>query len=197
MNAWHEFRNIAGETIPAFACLKITGVLPDEDEQQIAFRAEKPDGYGAQYRHMLNGPVEVPSGAFGVCTAAFPAWALYDGGGAPDPAGVWGPVAGSWSLHKNVGGFLSLGTGVDGRLLVVRAPLLQLRVTLDGELAHGGTAEASPFAWDGSTWTEDASHTVTVREAIGIDEPIEAGTVCWCVYEPTWDGFVVVSAECS
>jgi hypothetical protein len=130
---WLECRNASAEEAPGFALVKIAGVDAD-GTLQLA----KPDTDGQD--GLVLGPAALAAGARGLCTADFPAWALYDvADGTPALGETWGAGAGSWKLRKNKPGWRVLGGAADGRVIVLRNELTGLAVAaVDGSPSYSG-----------------------------------------------------------
>jgi hypothetical protein len=191
---WISFRNDSGGEIPAFGIIKITGIVLVDQKPYL--KAEKSDAYGAQYDHYVNGAVAVPSSAYGKCASGAdgPVWAAYDDAETPAFGEHWGPINADWELKKKSGGFRIYGEPTDGRVLVLRAPLIRVRGELDGDLADASTATVSAYYWNGSAWTDSGENISSVRVGIPISEDIESGKVVWMDFQN--DDWFVTAAEC-
>lgn len=138
-----QFRNDTSEDIPAYAVLRATGY--EEFGDRNVLTVEKPDSYGSQHLHFVNGMLKVPPDGYGVCyNPSEPWWALYDDADTPAFGETWGPVDGSWELKKHVGGFRVVGGAIGGiestsRVLVVRAPMLIFRGKITADITIGTT----------------------------------------------------------
>jgi len=109
---WLECRHASGEQAPGFALVRVVGVDGD-GTLQVA----QPDTDGQSV--LVLGPAGVPAGGRGLCTADFPAWALYEAGDGSATFGQsWGAGAGSWKLRKDKAGFRVLGGAASGRVIV-------------------------------------------------------------------------------
>ena len=101
---WLRGTNGAGETIPAFAVVRVTGSGTDD-----VYTAAKPDEDG-QYAFVW-GIHDTPAGFVGTLTNDYPAYALYESGdGAPAVGETWGAGAGSFKLRKDKPGFRVVGS---------------------------------------------------------------------------------------
>lgn len=107
------FKNAAGETIPAYAVMQVSGVLSAGGK---TLSVVKPDGSRKRV-FMLNGPSDVALGGFGWGRMHSPtAYALYDtSSGTPAYGELWGPTT-TWKLSKSQSGFEVIGgnTGAVG-----------------------------------------------------------------------------------
>lgn len=93
------------------------------DGQLILQTAQPTDIADCEKVLYVNGPVDLAANAYGRCTMAqAPVYALYSGD-APSAGDKVGPQATSWSLLKDNPGFLAVGTGSGGKVLVVRSVL--------------------------------------------------------------------------
>jgi len=153
------FRNDSGEQIPAFGVFKVTGSVTITDFGQ-ALKAEKPDTYGSQFIHFVNGPQPVDGTKIGYCAnPSQPVYAKYDTGTTPANADLWGPDS-SFDLKEDVGGFQIIGGVVSGRVLVVQAPMIMLLAKTDA--AHAKSASGTISVWDGTLGSEtDSTKNIT------------------------------------
>jgi hypothetical protein len=109
---WLACLNNSGQTIPAFAAVRVTDADSTGVLQGIQPTANGQDVY-------LNGPIPIKAGSVGRVTRDWPWYALYDSGtGTPANGDTWGATANSWKLAKNNAGFTVDG-GVDATLGVV------------------------------------------------------------------------------
>lgn len=119
---WLPFRNDAGETIPPFACMRVTGATTANGQR--VYTVAKPNGSGTV--HMINGPTQVTvAQLYGSGTFDMPATAFYNSGsGTPAFEEFWGPKSGQWSLEKGYSGYRiigdNLGSGSTARTVVDR-----------------------------------------------------------------------------
>lgn len=201
---WQPFKNLSRETIPPFAVVWIdgAGVRPD---QSPYLEARKPDWFGGQWLHFLNGPVSVEPEEFGACTSVFPAMAAFDSeDGEPSPGEMWGPRADDWTLRKNAGGFRVVGRpitddGID-RVLVIREPRLMLIGKTLEEISEGAIGDVLVLEWRANERgvvtleepEDEEANTIRALEVIGgiseIDEDVRV--IC------TWEPGLVIDDEC-
>lgn len=153
------FRNDSGEQIPEFGIIKVTEAVTVTDFGQV-LKAEKPDTYGSQFIHFVNGPQPVDDTKIGYCAnPSQPMFAKYDTGTTPANGQVWGPDS-SFDLKENVGGFQIIGGVVSGRVLVVQAPMILLLGKTDA--AHGKSASGTISVFDGTLGSEaDTTKNIT------------------------------------
>jgi hypothetical protein len=144
---WRECRNDSGEEVPAFAVLRVTGSTTVR--QQLVLTVSKPNAYGSQGLHAVNGPQAIASGKSGVCTFSSPAPVLYDtGDGTPAVGERWGPRDSSWKLRKNTGGFQISGSpdSTSGVVLAVVSPMLSFVGKTDSSHSKGSTGTISIYS---------------------------------------------------
>lgn len=102
------FRNDAGEDIPAWAVMKITGTVTVDET--IYWTVEKPGTEFSRF-YLVNGPDVVTAYTYG--TGSFvdlPDRVLYDSAdGTPAYGQWWGPYPSSWKLRRHMYGFRILG----------------------------------------------------------------------------------------
>lgn len=163
LNNWEiPFKNTSGETIPPFAVLRITG------SQTIGGRAileaQKPNTYGSQWSHYLNGPMEVENTKFGSCTNIFPALADF-GTGSIAQGELWGPRNNSWLLQENTGGFRIIDAAPDSGLAIVdRHPMMVFYGKFTGSVSKGSTGTVTVY-WGGSSTSQTISSVYAVSGA--------------------------------
>lgn len=115
---YHEFceypvQNASGETIPAFACLQVSGYQSFivNGEPVIGFSVKKPDGKGKLY--LINSPYDIPAGGQGDASDSPGSFVLFEGSlpsAAEDGSLVeWGPKKDSWAISKDGKGFVIVG----------------------------------------------------------------------------------------
>lgn len=98
---WLPFRNDAGESIPAYALLRITGVAILNE--QTIYSAEKPNASTTHLVWAFNSDLVVASGStnLGLCTFDFPAIAKTAASANPAINEQWGPKNAEWYIVKN------------------------------------------------------------------------------------------------
>lgn len=142
------FRNDAGEPIPAFGIVRITGLAVLEPGR-VVLTAGKPNTYGCQWQCMVNGPTPVDTGKYGVCSRGPFVAALYDTADSPPVAGErWGPRESTWKLRRNTGGFVVVGVTKSSAGLVLVQPAAMLSFVGKTDAAHnkGATGTISIYA---------------------------------------------------
>ncbi len=132
---WLAVQNDSGETIPAFALLRVTG-----GGKTGPTTVEQPDTDGGY--SWVAGAEPTPEDFAGAATAGSgPTWAAYDpADGTPAVGETWGAGAGSWLLRKGNDGFLIVGDP-DEDLEIVP-------VARTGAAATGGGGGFTPTAAD-------------------------------------------------
>lgn len=101
-----KFRNNSGETVPAYGCMRVTGV--ELDEGVLRFVVAKPDtSFNRLY--LVNSGSSVASGAPGWGTWLYHADKVLYESGTPAFGESWGPKASQWSLAKWRYGFTIQG----------------------------------------------------------------------------------------
>lgn len=100
------FRNDSGETIPAYAVMRITGTATIGTDTTV-YKVEKPNTTFSRW-YLVNGPDTVSTsqlyGTGSFCNIADRV--LYDSGdGTPSQGQVWGPYPSQWSLKRQMYGF--------------------------------------------------------------------------------------------
>lgn len=169
---WWPVRNDSGEEVPAFACMRITGMFAPFTTggesftrvgySNLGFTVGKPNTFASQYSHLFNGPTPITPGAVG--QGAFGHVMLGRGGGAAAGSNI-GPINNSWDLHSGSYGFTVVdSTVIDyfasadvATVRVVQAPALFLRGTTDetigssgGLVSVAGSSEKVTAKYDGS-----------------------------------------------
>jgi len=191
---WFQFRNDSGEPVVPFGVLRITGATTHNGFETLVIA--RPNAYGAQYLHALNGPVEVASGAFGLCLLGQPAYAAYNSGdGVPAFGEMWGPQSGTWLLRKNTGGFLVMGNADQAHqiVLVAPAPMLSFIGKTDAAHAKGATGTISIYA--GALGAETDT-TIDMAGVYNRFADLDAGKWVRCAWNGNAQSWELVSAEC-
>lgn len=116
------FTNVAGEEIPAWACMQITGT--DEIGGQNFLQADKPaDNDGTAGWFVFNGPYAVADGEEGYAQVG-PVFRGYKNAGTVTGGDKWQPVSGQWYIEQdNAGIFICAGADdIDEDVLKVFMP---------------------------------------------------------------------------
>jgi hypothetical protein len=146
------FRNDAGETIPAFAVMKITGTVTVDEA--ILWTVEKPGTEFSRF-YLVNGPDTVSTNdLYG--TGSFvdlPDRVLYDSGdGTPAYGQVWGPYPSSWKLRRHMYGFRILGdpNTTDTHVRCTQHWVMDIVGKADGAISLGSNGTVSVWKGDRS-----------------------------------------------
>lgn len=194
---WLEFRSDSVFEIPPFACMRITGSIFVGN--RIILTVDRPDKFGSQFGHLINGPAKViQQGDYGVGTFG-PMFAAYEiNDGLPLVDDPFGPIEGSWKLSRYSQGWRALkeDPGGDERVFVIQQPMVHLRAQLTTTLSNSATAMANPTYWDGAAW-QTTTFDVTVREAMGLTANINSGSIVFCEWEASLDNLIVTGAACA
>lgn len=175
---WLPLRNDSGETLPAFACARITGVTIVEG--QVVTTVAKPSTTLARH-YLINGPSAVANGKYGSGTIDCPAYVLYDTADTPAFQEGWGPKPSQWTIAKGFPGFTILGTnsgsGATSRTFALWEPITRLVGKADALVGSGSSGTVS--IWIGGTVGSESDSTinVTVYNRTGAD--LASGA--WCV----------------
>lgn len=150
-----KVKNTTSEVIPAFACMRITGV--EDIGGQTCIKVEKPTSTDGEF--LFNGPfpIAIPADA----TEDAPeelgvGWAFRHGvitmlGDAPTYAGaMYGPTVSSWEISEGGGAFVVYGRqDISSRALLGQIGTRKLMVVLDADLpaaTHALTGGSSCLA---------------------------------------------------
>lgn len=191
------YRNDAGEQIPPFGILRLTGAVTVNSRPYL--KAEKPDTYGSQYLHAINGPTAVESGDYGTCyvpAESFFVRAAYDtADGTPAFGEAWGPRSGTWKLKKNTGGFQIIGDpdSTNGTVLVARVPMLSFIGKTDASHAKGASGTISIYA---GTLGSESDTTVNMSSVWNRYANVSSGKWVRCAWDNDAQKWELVSAEC-
>lgn len=170
---WWPVRNDSGEEVPAFACMRITGMFSPFTSSDGSFQRvgvanmgltiSKPNTYGSQYSHLFNGPRPIASGATGQGVFGRVMLGRYSGtGGTAPAAGTYlGPKNGSWDLWAGIPGFLALDGLLEDNFNSSDVPTV--RVIQSPALFLKGTANAAigPSAGPGLVTVDGGGNQVT------------------------------------
>lgn len=186
-----DFRNDSGETAPAGALMRVTGIVSLNG--RTVFTINKPSKQ--HYLGILiNGPIPVADGGYGRATRTLPAVVLTDtAGGTINVGDICGTVDGSWGAQANRGGQFQL-VGAAGGGTVIEAGPLRLIAYPDADVSKGtmGTFKIYHLAEGDSKGDEtDTGSTIQAYAGCG-DIPADARCVLAFV-----DGWEVVEYECS
>ena len=184
---WIPFRNDSGSDMPGGACIAPNGIVIIEGQSVVS--AQQPST--ALYRrYLINGPVAVPNGSYGVCTFDTPAWAYYDNSNSPAANEGWGPKPSSWKLFKNYPGFTILGSFTNERVLVIGNEINFVRAKTDSSHAKSATGTISVYTAPGGSEVDTAMNLTAYNPyaAVGSGKWVSA---TW--YAGQW---ILSDAEC-
>jgi hypothetical protein len=181
------FRNDSNETIPAYAAMRVTGVVTTMSIPVIT--VAKPSST-FQGLYLVNGPLPVASSGE---LPAFGTWAdqagfvLYDDANTPALGEEWGPYDGSWEIKKYRYGFTILGAAASGIVGVVQRQVDKVYGQTDAAINKGSSGTVSVY--DGNN--ADTSHNITAINRFA-NVAITKKVIC------TWLGgtWFLSSAEC-
>lgn len=187
------FRNDSGETIPAFAVMRVTGAAGLGSIPVITVAKPSTD---FKRRYLVNGPFPV-SGASGQYVFGLGTWAeqsayvLYDDANTPAYGEEWGPSSGSWKIKKYRYGFHIIGGATGGetdRVGCFQTVVNEFYGQTDGTLNKGSTATVSIFDGNNADTTDNLA---TVNNRYGNVATTKKVTVRYHGGVPQ-----VVAAEC-
>lgn len=189
-----SYRNDSGETIPAYSVIKITNTVKQTNGVYL-LKGEKSDTWGSQYRHYINGPVDIADGDMGVCyVPTSPVWVTYDTGNTPAVGEQWGPTDDSWDISQHVGGFEVVSSEVDdGKVLVVQKPMLRFVGKTDA--SHAKSATGTISIWSGATMGSESDTTVNKTGVYNRFADLDSGKWVICQWVKD-DDFELVAGEC-
>lgn len=172
---WQKFYNGSGETIPAYAVMRIEDASLETAEASLV--AKKPT-CDREPIWMVNGPVDIPAGSYGYGTfAQHAAYVLYDDADSPAYGEMWGPKEDTWTLTKDEPGFVACG-GPDGtKAFFVQRPadeIVHFELTSDKDLGTSATAHILELS--GGEWAVPA-------------EPTEITVEDWYTEPGMWQGY--------
>lgn len=101
-----QVRNDSGETIPAFAAMRVTGVV--EVKQETVFTVDQQDTSDGPV--LLNGPTPIPVNGYGVIQSGPIVAAYFDTVASPSVGDELGPEDGEWKLTAAGSGWVFLGS---------------------------------------------------------------------------------------
>lgn len=136
------FRNDSGETIPAYAVMRVTGWVSVYDE--IVLTVAKPNSTFNRL-YLINGPDEqTVNHPYGTASKAYDhEYSLYESGTTPATGESWGAQSGSWRLAQHRPGFNVMGrvtgSGSDSRVLVIQSVPEVVFGLADAAIASGGS----------------------------------------------------------
>lgn len=185
-NVVHKCINYHETGIPGYGCAWIQGA----DQNTGFLKVTQSVDYGAQHNHVLLKKYGIPSQTEdGFQDAEYvtqwPALAAYHtDDGEPAAGQLWGPIVGSWLLHKNVGGFICVGvpaapdSSVRPLIWVRPEPLIQVRGTSLQAFAKDNSGDILCPGGDGD---DDEDLTIQARADFQ-DVPNNSYVLCFYVH---------------
>lgn len=200
------FKNESSEQIPPYGVMRVTGFDVTTDPEYPRLLVNKPNTYGAQYSHAINGDLCVEAGQIGECTLGGISAAKYDDGdGLPVFNQMWGPRDATWKLKKNTPGFrvLAIANLTRKLVLVQREPFLRFSGKTNGTIGNKTLGTASIYYRNGSSsapyYTDTTVDTPSLSVLNNLDGDLDADTDIECVWDPLNDGteqWKIVQADC-
>lgn len=182
---WLEVENVAGEDIPAFALLRVTGVATGG-----AVQVAKPNAVSAK-ECMVNGPIIIPSGKNGQATFDSPITVLYDSAdGVPALGQDWGSGVSSFKLRKGNTGFRPQGQ-VDATAVTT----LALNRTFAKSALTVEEVDGSPSVIDVVKIKTDQNYIIVTDEGQGVARLNSGFTVEETDGSPTVTGIYKIKAK--
>jgi len=181
LSNWNiPFRNDSGEEVPPFAVLRVTGLTTIGGRTVVTIG--KPNTYGSQYSHFVNGPITVPADGYGTCTNDFPA--MVSANGTATVGQLWGPRSGSWELESSTPGFIALGDGVFNR-----DPFVSFYGKFDSTVAQGNTGTVSIWYGAGSG-TDGSDTTINMSSVLAVGNSFTTSDFVNCYrMNGTWEAY--------
>lgn len=173
------FLNGSGETCPAYGVIRIAGIV--EAGNALILDGQKPNNFGSQYLHYINGPKDVPDGKIGRCYPDDVVTALYEISEETTPpfGSIWGPRNDSWSLHRRTGGWTIVGDP-DETLEVVavrRTPFDWFMGAANEAIALSGQGDVSIYYWSGTGFLTTS---VTMPDVFSFLGGLPSGSIVEC-----------------
>lgn len=191
-----KFTNNSGETIPAYACIQITGT---EEQGGINYLvADKPaDTDGTAGWYLFNGAREVASDAEGVAQLP-PVMRGYKNTGTITGGDRWRPTAGQWYLTQDDSGIFVAAGADDVEDDVLRVMeiggsgnrLFRFTMNENWGATTAGAADSDILEMDGTDTTIDDD----VLDPLGIFSTLTSGSAGLCIRQ---DGkYYAIQAPC-
>lgn len=166
--------------------MRVSGVSTQSDGSTLV-AVGKPDAYGSQFSHYLNGPVQVPVNGTGSCTNIFPALAKA-GTGTISTGAQWGPRSGGWTIEEKTGGFIIIGQHASGVAIVNRFPMLAFTGKFDSNTNQGSTGTVSIY-WQGTDTGQNMSNVYAISQDFLTTDEVN---VSWM--NERWEAYCRVAA---
>lgn len=192
---WRVYRNDAGEQIPAFGIVRITG-LAILEPGRVVLTGDKPNTYGSQWQCAVNGPSPVAAGTLGVCSRGSFVAALYDTADSPPVAGEqWGPRDATWKLRRNTGGFVVVGVTRPSSGLALVQPVAMLSFVGKTDAAHNKGATGAVSIYTGTLGSETDTG-VNMTGVYNRFANVASGKWVRCEWNGALSDWELTAAEC-
>jgi hypothetical protein len=144
-----RFRNDYAGALPAYGCLRVTGVATVDGVQ--VFTVDRPNTTFSRL-YLVNGPEDVADDAYGWGTWLWHAdWVLYDDGNTPAFGEEWGPQDGSFEIKKYRYGFTIWGGATGGSTDLVMATQREVTGFIGKtDASHAKSATGTISVYDGN-----------------------------------------------
>lgn len=189
------FKNTGEDTIPAYGLIRITGTTAVGNAVVLA--GAKPNIYGSQYMHYVNGHKAIDAGYLGKCFDDDTVRVLYDSAdGTPAAGEMWGPRASTYKLKKNTGGWIIEGD-VDTTAYTVsvrRMPFIRFHGVTDAAIAKDASGTISIY-YGPDAGTDSTVNMSSVYNSYG-DVAISKDVECLWDFDIAGAKWRVVAAEC-
>lgn len=166
-----QVRNDSGETIPAFAVMRVTGVV--EVKQETIFTVDQQDTSDAPV--LINGPTPIPDGEYGVIQPGPIFAAYFDSAASPAVGDELGSEDGEWKLTTAGSGWVFLGALTDEAIGLFR------QEGGGSDVAAIANGDVDPGA-SGDFFLADASFSATADSDTATNDSavtIPSGTKCY------------------
>lgn len=180
--ARQPFRNNSGETVPAYAAMRITGTEQSDGIERLIIA--KPNS-SSQQVYLVNGSDPVADTAQGWGTWLWHGdWLLYDDANTPAYGETWGPQNASWEVKKDNPGFVILGGATGGSTDLVMAAqtdsggetdqIIQLNhaSATAGDIVAANASGVHPArikTWNGSGYTNSTAVWLLLTDYYDVD----------------------------
>lgn len=159
-----HFHNDSGESIPAYAVMRVTGVNSTYKIPWEVLNVAKPNTTLQRF-YLVNGPVACQANGNGLGTYLWDSsFILYDTGNTPAIGETWGPQDGTWTIKKNRWGFNILGgnTGSGATSRTVAVQHIVNHVLGKTNASHAKSASGTVNLYTGTLGSETQVTSMTV-----------------------------------
>lgn len=188
---WVSFRNDSSETVPAFGCVRITGMT--QRDGLPVYTGDKPSTT-FQRLYLVNGPIQVAAGKYGQATFE-PQYVLV-GSGTPAYAEGWGPKPSQWGIYKGYYGFTIHGD-YDSDKTIVFASQYEVNAVhgvADSNISASSTGTVSVYTYEGGTTVTDTTCNITALHRFDQSTQVSSSKRVFCSWVGT--GWMITQAEC-